>query len=148
MKFILLLAALTPLFAQQSKDEKEAIATVEKTFQGMKAHDAEMIRSTMLPDARLYAVRDAAAPGASRSVDEFVTQIVAASKNDLVERFTAAPLVAIHGRIAQVWGEYEFLRDGKFTHCGIDAVSLFKTPDGWKIATIVYTTETAGCKGH
>ena len=38
--------------------------------------------------------------------------------------------------------------DGKFSHCGIDSVSLFKTADGWKVATIAYTMETSGCKGH
>jgi hypothetical protein len=50
--------------------------------------------------------------------------------------------------MAQVWGEHEFLRAGKFTHCGIDSVSLFKTSEGWKIAAITYTVETTGCKSH
>ena len=59
-----------------------------------------------------------------------------------------APLVSIRGNMAQVWGEYEFLRDGKFTHCGVDMVTLFQTPEGWKIAAIAYTTETKGCKGQ
>ncbi len=65
---------------------------------------------------------------------------------NVLERFTGAPRVLVRGRVAQVWGEYEFLRDGKFSHCGVDAVSLFKTVEGWKIATIVYTAETTGCR--
>jgi hypothetical protein len=141
----ILLTAVTSLFAQ-TLDEKEAIATVQKTFNGMAAHDAAMIRSTMLPDARLYSVRGDAAPS-SRTGDEFITGI-ASAKGDLLERFTSRPQVSIRGRMAQVWGEYEFLRDGKFTHCGVDSVSLFKTDEGWRIATIIYTMETAGCKGH
>ncbi len=45
-------------------------------------------------------------------------------------------------------GEYEFVRDGKFSHCGVDSVSLFKSAEGWKIATIVYTMEITGCKAR
>ena len=136
---------LTPLFGQSS-DEKDAIATVQKTFNAMAAHDGVKIRATMLPDARLYAVRNENPP-ASTSVDDFANQI-ASLKGDLLERFTAQPSVSIRGRMAQVWGEYEFLRDGKFQHCGVDSVSLLKTAEGWKIATIVYTAETTGCKGQ
>ncbi len=145
MRWGLAVLALAPLFAQSS-DEKDAVATVEKTFAAMKAHDGEMLKATMLPDSRLYSVRDGGVP-LSRSFDEFSKSIVP-SKAELIERFTAKPQVSIRGTMAQVWGEYEFLRDGKFTHCGVDSVSLFKTPDGWRIATIVYTVETTGCKGR
>lgn len=137
--------AVTALFAQTS-DEKDAIAVVQKTFDGIAAHDTVMMRATMLPDARIYSVRDQT-PAASHSVDE-TTSSIAAAKGELMERFTSPPKVLIRGRMAQVWGEYEFLRDGKFSHCGVDSVSLFKTDDGWKIATIVYTAETTGCKGQ
>jgi hypothetical protein len=141
----LLLLTLVPLVAQ-TPDEKDAVATVQKTFNGMSAHDAAMIRSTMLPDARLYSVREGVA-GASMAAADFANQI-ASIKDDLLERFTSQPSVLIRGSMAQVWGEYDFLRNGKFGHCGVDAVSLFKTAEGWKIATIVYTVETTGCKSQ
>ena len=32
----------------------------------------------------------------------------------------------IRGPIAVVWGEYEFLIDGQFSHCGIDSVGVVK----------------------
>jgi hypothetical protein len=142
----ILLLALTPLLAQTS-DEKDAVATVQKTFDGMAAHDAAMILSTMLPDARLYSVTDQSVPSPSTSVADFASRI-ASIKGDLSERFTQQPSVSIRGRIAAVWGEYEFWRDGKFNHCGIDSVNLLKTAEGWKIAAIVFTTETVGCKGR
>jgi hypothetical protein len=141
---LLLLASLA-LLALPS-DEDAVIATLQKTFDGMAAHDAVMIRSTMLPDARLYSVRDAASP-TSTAAEDFIAR-VASMQGALLERFTARPQVSIRGRIAQLWGEYEFLHDNKFTHCGIDTATLFKTPDGWKIASLVYTAETTGCKGR
>jgi hypothetical protein len=146
MRFLrsLTLFLLPPLFGQTA-DEKDAIAAVQKTFNAMAAHDGAMIRATMLPDARLYSVRNENPPS-STTVEDFANQIESL-KGDLLERFTAQPSVSIRGRMAQVWGEYEFLRDGKFNHCGVDSVSLLKTAEGWKIATIVYTAETTGCKG-
>lgn len=137
------LFGLMPLVGQTS-DEKEAVATVEKTFKGMAAHDAAMIRSTMLPEARLYSVREDGT-ATSTAVEEFATRIDA-GKSDPLERFTSAPKVSIRGRMAQVWGEYEFRRDGKVTHCGVDSASVFKTADGWKIASLAYTVEPNGCK--
>ena len=133
------------LFAQSS-DEKDAVAAVQKVFDAMAAHDAAAIRAMMLPNAQLQSVRDNAAPS-TRPAEEFATQI-AAAKGDLLERFTGQPNVLVRGRIAQVWGEYVFLRDGKLSHCGIDTASLFKTPDGWKIASLAFTMETTGCKGQ
>jgi hypothetical protein len=147
MRFLTMFSLLAslPLFGQ-SPDEKDVVAVVQKAFDGIAARDGAMIHSAMLPDARISFVRDEAAPG-SVTVDELVTRI-SSTKGDLLERFTSRPSVLIRGRIAQVWGEYEFLHDGKLVHCGVDAVSLFKTPEGWKIATIVYTAETTGCKAN
>jgi hypothetical protein len=87
------------------------------------------------------------APPVSTSAEDFITHL-ANVQGSLLERFTGQPKVLVRGGIAQVWGEYEFLRDGKFGHCGIDSFSLFKTGEGWKIATIAYTAETSGCPGH
>jgi hypothetical protein len=142
----LLLLTLTPLFAQ-TPDEKDALAATQKLFDGMAAHDAAAIRSSVLPDARLYSVREEGAPAPGTALADFANQI-ASIKDGILERFTSQPSVSIRGRMAQVWGEYEFLRNGKFGHCGVDSFGLFKTADGWKIVTITYTVETTGCKGQ
>jgi len=143
---MMLVAALLAPLATYASDENDAIAVVQKTFDGLAARDAAMIRATMLPDARIFAVRGDAAP-TGLSIDDFLSRI-ATVEGALLERFTAEPKVSIRGRMAQVWGEYEFLHDGRFAHCGVDSASLFKTADGWKIAAIAYTAETTGCKGY
>jgi hypothetical protein len=141
--FLLSIAALA---SGQTADEKDAIATVQKVFDGIAAHDGALIRAALLPDARIVSVRDAGAPATS-TVSETVDRLTG-MKEELNEKFTRAPRVSIHGRLAQVWGEYEFTRGGKFSHCGVDTASLIKTPEGWKIASLVFTAETTGCKGH
>jgi len=141
-----LVIASASLFAQSS-DEKDAVAAAQKLFDGMTAHDAPAIRSSVLPDARLYSVREEGTPAAGTAMTDFANQI-AAIKDGILERFTSPPSVLIRGRMAQVWGEYEFLRNGKFAHCGVDSFSLFKTAEGWKIVTIAFTMETTGCKAR
>ena len=130
----------------RATDEADAIAAAQKLFDGMAAHDAAMIRSTVLPDATLYALRPDGAAQTSKATD--FADHISALQGALVERFIGKPTVLVRGRIAQVWGEYEFLRDGKFGHCGVDSFSLLKTADGWRIASISYTSETTGCPGH
>lgn len=136
------LFALLPL-AGQTSDEKDVLAAVQKTFDGMASNDAGKILASMTADARLYGVR---ANGAAYAMpaEQWAARL-ASLKSAFVERFTKVPVVSIHGTIANVWGEYEFLRDGKFGHCGVDSFNLLKTAEGWKVATILDTEETAGC---
>jgi hypothetical protein len=146
MRSIAILMLFAAVGFAQTPEEKDVVAAAQKVFDGMAAHDAAAIRSVMLPEARLYAVRDDRAPTATPA-DAFAGTIAGAT-GSLLERFTETPHVMIRGRMAQVWSEYEFLRDGQFSHCGVDTFTLFKTAEGWKIAAISYTAETTGCKGH
>jgi hypothetical protein len=146
MRLLGLWLLLAGLSQAETAEERDARAAVEKLFAGMAAHDEAMIRSAVLPDARLYAIRDTG-ESTSTTLDDFARRI-ATMKGDLLERFSATPRVLVRGKMAQVWGEYEFLRDGKFDHCGVDSVSVFKIAEGWKIAAIAYTSEKTGCKGH
>jgi len=130
----------------ETPDEKEAVGVVQKLFDGMAAKNGDAIRGTMMADARLYAVRQDGAASAS-SVEDFVKRITGI-QGDVLEKFVGSPKVLARGRMVQVWGEYEFVRGGKFDHCGIDSASVFKTAEGWKIASIAFTSETTGCKGH
>ena len=141
--FVLLTCAASRVLAA---DFEDASKVTEALFAGMAAHDAQKIRSTLLPNAQFCVVRGDSPPTVS-AAEDFITH-VAASKQSLIERYTKPAYAQVHGRMANVWGEYELLVDGKFAHCGVDSFTLFKTSEGWKIATIAYTAETAGCPAH
>jgi hypothetical protein len=138
---LLLLAAL-PL-AAADPEEKPVLAAVQALFDGMAAHDAEAVKATMTPDARLSSVRDGKV-GPTRTRDE-KAQAVAGNPAALLERMWE-PKVFVRGGIATVWTEYDFHADGKLHHCGIDTFLLLKTVAGWKIFSGTYTAETEGCK--
>jgi hypothetical protein len=136
------LLMLFPLVAQTA-DEKEIVAVVQKVFAGMAANDSTMILGAMTPDAHLYGVRPTGEPYSMPATDW--AGRLAASKSKFDEHFTKTPTVTVHQTIANVWGEYDFLRDGKFGHCGVDSFNLIKTASGWKVAAIFDTEESTGC---
>jgi hypothetical protein len=55
------------------------------------------------------------------------------------------PTVLVRGSIAVVWAPYEFWRDGKTTHCGIDVFDLVKQDGTWRVANVMYTVEPQAC---
>lgn len=130
------------LCAADSGEDNAILATVQRMFDGMAAHDGAMIRGAMTADARITPIRGDQ-PGAAVSVEQFAHSMET-NQSRLLERMWA-PKVMVRGHLASVWAEYDFHKDGKFTHCGIDAFLLFKTADGWKISSIAYTAETEGC---
>lgn len=137
-----LFAIAIPLGACAADDKDAAVATVQKLFDAMSAHDSDAARAVILPEGRLYATRTDGTPS-SLTLEQFAARL-STMKEPMLERMWN-PTVLVRGRIAQVWAEYDFHLSGKFHHCGIDSVSLVKAADGWKIAGIVYTSETSGC---
>lgn len=146
MRLIVFCLLSLTLLPAQTSEEKAVVAAAQAVFDGMAAKDAAKILGAMTQDARLYGVRTTGA-AYSTPADQWANRLSAA-QGKFVERFTKAPTVSIHGGIANVWGEYEFLRDGKFTHCGVDSFNLVKTSDGWKVAAILDTEESTGCPGQ
>lgn len=125
-----------------SSGEKGALAAVQKLFDAMAAHDSAAARAVVIPEGRLYAARpDGRISGGS--LEEFAARL-STMKDPMLERMWN-PTVLVRGRIAQVWAEYDFHLSGKFHHCGIDSFSMVNGADGWKIAGIVYTSETSDC---
>ena len=53
--------------------------------------------------------------------------------------------INIDGNLAQVWTEYAFYLGDKFSHCGVDALLMTKTEEGWKILSLADTRRRADC---
>lgn len=131
-----------PLSAADAAEEKAVVATVQKLFDAMANHDTEAAKAILLPEGRTVAIRaDGTVNGGSQ--EQFAARL-ATIKDTILERMWN-PKVLIDGRLAHVWAEYDFWRNGTFGHCGIDSVSLAKGKDGWKISGISYTMRTTGC---
>ena len=95
-----------------------------------------------IPEGRVVGVGEKRTSNISQ--EEFAARLATTKDSGYLERMWN-PKVNIRGSIANVWADYDFHLNGKFTHCGIDSFSLVKSGGTWKIAGIVYTVETAGC---
>jgi hypothetical protein len=139
MRLLVLFLLTLPCFAST---EQDLIALVQKTFDAMAAHDGPAIEACFTKDARLIAIRESG-EFTTTAVADFATRI-GTMKVKILERMWA-PQVRTSGRLATLWAPYDFHRDGKRTHCGIDQVDFIQTPEGWRIASLIYTVETKSC---
>ena len=131
-----------------SADSAAVVAAVQRLFDAMSKRDTIAARALLLPGSQFISVRPATgnAPAAAprRQADSVFLRSLATGREQLLERFWA-PVVKVHGPLAEVWTPYDFHIDGKFSHCGIDMFTLLRTSAGWQIASIVYTVEPTGC---
>jgi cyanophycinase len=130
----------------KSEAERDAVATVQKLFDAMRARDVGAVRALFHDDARLFvpASSDGATTIRVMTAAEFANQIGSAAQrpNEQMQN----PQVRIDGNLATVWTEYQFRRGDQFSHCGTDAFHLARTDAGWKILQIAYTIRTEGCR--
>ena len=128
--------------AQPAVDRDAVIAAVQRFFDALGARDVAAMKAIVLMEGSFFAVRE---DGSVRPtpIAQFVDRLPA-GKEKFLERMWN-PEVKVHGGIATLWAPYDFYRDGKFSHCGIDAFDLVKSPEGWKIAGGTFTIEKSNC---
>lgn len=130
--------------ASATTDRDAVLAVVQAFFDTMAARDVAGARRILIPEGRLYAIRqqDGKSIIRARTHQEYLAELER-SKKSLRERMWN-PEVRIQGLLATVWTPYDFWVDGKLSHCGADAFQLIKTDEGWKIAGGAYTIESKG----
>lgn len=149
--FFVLITGVTFIGIQLSwtfphSEEQSVIAAVEQFFKALETRDADLARNILLPEGVVYSVRDEGGGKTIRATThQQIIESFSSSSEKMLERMWD-PKVLIHKEIAVVWTKYDFHREGKFSHCGVDAFNLIKTPDGWKISGIFYTVEKEGCE--
>jgi hypothetical protein len=146
MVFPVLAAAQDAAKTPQIDDEKAAVlAALQKFFDTMATRDVEGARAVLMPEGRLFSVRDQSGQSITRSqsIQEYLDALGKRTQA-YRERFWS-PEVRVHGPVGAVWTPYDFWVEGKFSHCGIDVFDFVKTAEGWKISGGVYTVERTGC---
>lgn len=120
-------------------------ATVARLFDGMRARDTSAVRATLHPSARLLSVER---HGEAHHVEEgdlngFLAAL-AASTVVWDERVGDID-VRVDDGLATAWMAYRFYAGETFSHCGVNAMQLVLTPDGWQIVHLMDTRRT-GCE--
>lgn len=137
-----LIAAAPLAAAEPSAAQSEAIAAADAFFAALRSDDKTALAGQMLPEGMIF-IHNRMNPDAPR-VDvvpvarHLENWAKGTRKVDEVMRYDA---VLVDGDMAQVWGPYRFIAEGKTTHCGINSMSLVKRADGWKVANTSFTME-------
>jgi len=132
--------------AAQTPEEREVLGVVQRLFDGMRTADSAVVRSVFHPDARLIraGVRDGQPAVSISGIDGFVLAVGGAT--EVWDERLYDPSVQIDGNLASVWTEYTFHRGTEFSHCGVDAIQLVRTTEGWKIISLADTMRREGCE--
>ncbi len=139
----ILLAASIAAIAQD--DKQSAIDVVNQLFAGMKAKNAEQIKSVFSAEGQLVAIdkpRDGKGLSKTRMFtgEAFSKMISEAAGADFIENMPS-PEARVSGDMAIVTGRYTFHVGDKFSHCGTNTFNLVRTESGWKIANGASTLE-------
>ena len=131
-------------------EAREILDVVHALFDAMAEKDAGTIRAVFTPDALLLAPAPEGSARAFRTVDvEQFVQVITSTPDRVLERMWD-PEVYQNGNIATVWASYDLYLGERFIHCGIDAFSLVREADRWRIAFITYTAyaDREECPDH
>jgi hypothetical protein len=140
----IIMAVAAPARAQSPRaaEETAILTLIDQFMHAVTTSDAAALAALRLDDSAMTTVASPAAGGGTRIARRAPSRD--ALPPGLRERYWD-PTVLIRGSIAVVWAPYEFWRDGKTTHCGVDVFDLVKREGLWRIAHTMYTVEPDAC---
>lgn len=129
-----------------SAENKDALATVDRLFQLMAAHNPPEIVSLHTPESQLTALikgRDGKAQIENLTREAF-SKFFEKKTAEIAENMYEIK-VKVTGDLATVDGRYGFIVNNKLQHCGMNSFHLMRTADGWKLGNSISTIEPDGC---
>jgi ketosteroid isomerase-like protein len=135
----------TAVRASEPTEREEILKAAQGLFDAMFARDTAQLHQLFTVDGRLIStwLRSGKPVARNLSVADF-SKMVVATKEPYRERMIE-PQVLVDGDVALVWGKYDFHVGARLTNCGINAVQMLRTADGWKISQVTSTIITEGC---
>lgn len=149
-------AAPSAAQSQAASDRHTDEAAIEQVMQqyhaAILAHDGAALAGLFLPDANLWLnVLTDSAYARAQSKSAAAQKVRVSNYRDFSKLVSTTPKnldpehsnVAIHtdGTIAAVYFDFVFNVDGKANNRGSEIWQLVKAADGWRIASIIYSSE-------
>jgi hypothetical protein len=152
---VLLIAACStpsePAPLAPTPDELAVAAAVQRTFNGLAAHDSTVLAEVVLPEAN-FQRWGADSTGTWRTVNmsggAFTSRLGQPGPAYLERTWDAE--IRVDGDVAVFSAPYDFWVEQTCSHCGIDAITLLRAEDsasdfrGWRIASLTYTVDASG----
>lgn len=133
----------------RAEERTAVLAAVKAMFDGMRAGDSAAVRAVFHPQAQLSTTRmRGGQPTVEMDSLAGFLRAVGTPHDAVWDERTHDEVVHVDGTIAQAWTPYEFWAGGKFSHCGVNAFTLARTAEGWKVIALVDTRRRTGCRGN
>jgi hypothetical protein len=129
--------------AAAQTDEQRITQVVQRFFDALGNGDGAGMRALLYPNARVTIAAPVGPDSTAVRMDtaEQLIGRIGAGGPKMLERMWN-PEVRINGPLAMLWTPYDFHRDGKFSHCGVDVFEMVKVRGEWSISAISYTIIT------
>ena len=127
-------------FGMQAQNQ-EVQKTIETFFEGFHAKDSSKIKSVCDEKMMLQSISETPKGSTltSEKAAKFIKAIVSIPNKMTFQEKLLSYTIQVDGAMAHAWTPYEFYVNGKFSHKGVNAFTLFKDKDTWKIIYIIDT---------
>lgn len=123
--------------AKAQTGRREAAAAVHAMFDAMRAGDSAALMRVLDPQAELCSAieRDGQTRWACGSVGAFA-RAVGTPHDEVWDERISRLRIRTDGPMASAWMDYEFYLGDRFSHRGVNSMTLFRSETGWKIMWI------------
>jgi hypothetical protein len=135
-----LVAGDRSLAAQDTPEQQEVRAVVDRMFNAMRSGDSTALRPLFHPLARLQSVgvREGRTMLRGDSIDPFIRAVGTPHEQVWDERISGVE-IRVDGPLATAWMNYAFYLGDRFSHCGVNAFQFVRMEAGWQIIQITDT---------
>jgi hypothetical protein len=144
---VLLLIVLGKDRVRAQEQHEEIRTTINHFFDGMRAGDSSLVRSTLAIGSSLSSILKNSKDSLiirQESTEQFIKAVGA--PHDVVwdERIYDLKIL-VDTPMATAWAPYKFYAGDKFSHCGVNVFILALSNTGWKISSITDTRRKTDC---
>lgn len=120
---------------------QEVQKTIEDFFVAFHAKDTVKLKSICSDKIILQSIQENANGGkfSDESASEFYKSIASIPANFNFQEKILSYSIQVDGTMAHAWTPYEFYINDKLSHKGVNAFTLFKENDVWKIIYVIDT---------
>ncbi len=122
--------------------KQEVQKCIESFFEGFHQRDSTKIKLLCSDKIILQSISENALKGnklSDESAKEFYKSIASIPSTLKFQEKILSYNIQIDGTMAHVWTPYEFYINDKLSHTGVNAFTLFKEKDSWKIIYLIDT---------
>jgi len=135
--FLLIMIFASSIHAQNQEVQK----VIETFFEGFHAKDTVKLKSVCSDKIILQSIMENAkgAKLTDETSKEFYKSIAIIPSDLKVEEKILNYSIQVDGTMAHAWTPYEFYINGKLSHSGVNAFTLYKENGIWKIIYVIDT---------